>query len=102
MRAARKILLVSGAVFALTASASYAGPCNTGQRDAGSGNVPGFTGQTTGSAASGQQHPPTAAMNKAAENTASSSQDTQRQMQGKPTAAQQAENGKKTSADQGC
>jgi len=102
MRAVRKILLVSGAILALTASASYAGPCNTAQRDAGSGKVPGYTGQTTGSAASGEQHPPTAAMNKAAENTASSSQDTQRQMQGQPTAAQQAESGKKTGADQGC
>jgi hypothetical protein len=103
MRAVRKILLVSGAIVALTASASYAGPCNTAQRDAGSGKVPGYTGQTTGSAAS-RQHPPTAAMNKAAENTASSSQDTQRQMQGKPTAAQQAERGKKpgANADQGC
>jgi len=86
MRAVRKILLVSGAILALTASASYAGPCSTAQRDAGSGKVPGFTGQTTGSTAS-REHPPTAAMNKAAENTASSSQDTQRQMQGKPTAA---------------
>ena len=85
MRAVRKILLVSGAILALTASASYAGPCNTTQRDTGSGKVPGFTGETTGSAASGQQHPPTAAMNKAAGNTATSSQDTQRQMQGQPT-----------------
>jgi hypothetical protein len=104
MRTVKTTLLISGAIFALTAGVSYAGPCNTGQRDAGSGNVPGFTGQTTGTAASGQQHPPTAAMNKAAENTATSSQDTQRQMQGKPTAAQQAEGGNKTSAnaDQGC
>lgn len=101
MRAVRKILLVSSAILALTAGASYAGPCNTAQRDAGSGNVPGFTGQTTGSAAS-NQHPPTATMNKAAGNTASSSEDAQRQMQGKPTAAQQAESGKKTDADQGC
>jgi hypothetical protein len=43
-------------------------------------------------------------MNKATENTASSSQDTQRQMQGKPMAAQEAESSKKpgTNADQGC
>jgi hypothetical protein len=99
MRAVRKILFVSGAVFALTAGTSYAGPCNTAQRDAGSGKVPGFAGQTTGSAAS-REHPPTASMNKATGNTAASSQDTQRQMQGKPTAAQQAERGKTT--DQGC
>jgi hypothetical protein len=101
MRAVRKILLVSGAILALTASASYAGPCNTAQRDAGSGNVPGYTGQTTGTATS-KEHPPTATMNKAAGNTASSSQDTQRQMQGQPTAAQQAESNKKTGVDQGC
>ena len=101
MRAVRKILLVSGAILALAAGVAYAGPCNTAQRDAGSGNVPGYTGQTTtGSAASGQQHAPTATMNKATENTATSSQDTQRQMQGKPTAAQEAERGKTT--DQGC
>jgi hypothetical protein len=101
MRTAKRTLLVSGAILALSAGASYAGPCNTAQRDAGSGNVPGYTGQTTGSAAS-RQHPPTAAMNKATENTASSSQDTQRQEQGKPTASQQAERGKKTNGDQGC
>jgi hypothetical protein len=101
MRAVRKILLVSGAILALTAGASFAGPCNTAQSDAGSGKVPGYTGQTTGSTAS-EQHPPTAAMNKAAENTATSSQDAQRQMQGQPTAAQQAESDRKTGADQGC
>jgi hypothetical protein len=39
-------------------------------------------------------------MNKATENTASSSQDTQREMQGKPMAAQEAERGKTN--DQGC
>jgi hypothetical protein len=101
MRSVRKILLASGAILALTASASYAGPCNTA--DAGSGKVPGYTGETTGSATS-KEHPPTATMNKATENTASSSQDTQRQMQGKPTAAQEAESSKKpgTNADQGC
>jgi hypothetical protein len=103
MRAIKRTLLVSGAIFALTASASYAGPCNTAQRDAGSGNVPGYTGQTTGSATS-NEHPPTATMNKATENTATSSQDTQRRMQGKPTAAQEAERGKNPDAntDQGC
>jgi hypothetical protein len=64
--------------------------------------VPGYTGQTTGSAS--KEHPPTATMNKAAENTATSSQDTQRQMQGAPTQAQQAESSKNSAAakDQGC
>ncbi len=35
------------------------------------------------------EHPPTSAMNKASETTATSSQDAQRQMQGQPTAAEQ-------------
>jgi hypothetical protein len=83
---------LSIALLALTASASQAGPCNTAQRDAGSGNVPGYTGQTTGMASSNdKEHPPTSTMNKATDNTAASSQDSQRQMQGQPTAAQQAQ-----------
>ena len=86
------------ALLSLTVGAAQAGPCNTAQRDAGSGNVPGYTGQTTGSAPTNdKQHPPTASMNKATENTAASSQDTQRQTQGEPTASQQAE-GTKTSS----
>jgi hypothetical protein len=84
--------MLSIALLALTAGVAQAGPCNTAQRDAGSGNVPGYTGQTTGMAASNdKQHPPTESMNKATGNTAASSQDTQRQMQDKPTAAQQAQ-----------
>src|SRR5215470_1716437 len=83
-------LMILGAVLAFSASSVYAGPCNTASRDAGSGNVPGYTGQTTGSRATeSTQHPPTSAMNKAAENTATSSEDTRRQMQGQPTVAEQ-------------
>jgi hypothetical protein len=83
-------LMILGAVLASSASAVYAAPCNMASRDAGSGNVPGYTGQTTGSAATdSSQHPPTSAMNKASENTATSSQDAQRQMQNEPTAAEQ-------------
>lgn len=83
-------LMILGALLALTASSANAGPCNTASRDAGSGNVPGYTGQTTGSTATDTtQHPPTSAMNKAAENTATSSEDTRRQMQGQPTVAEQ-------------
>jgi hypothetical protein len=96
---------LSSAILALSVSVSYAGPCNTAGRDAGSGKVPGYTGQTTGMASSNdKQHPPTASMNKAADNAATSSQDAQRQMQGKPTAAQEAERGKTsaTARDQGC
>lgn len=83
-------LIILGGVLALSAGSAYAGPCNMASRDAGSGNVPGYTGQTTGSTATdSKQHPPTSAMNKAAENIATSSQDTQRQMQSEPTAAEQ-------------
>jgi hypothetical protein len=50
-----------------------------------------------------KQHPPTESMNKATDNTAASSQDTQRQMQNEPTAAQQAQGTKTTSGSQsGC
>ena len=82
-------LRILGALLAFGASAANAGPCNTSSRDAGSGDVPGYTGQTVGSTAADQQHPPTSAMNKAAENTATSSEDARRQMQGQPTAADQ-------------
>ena len=83
-------LMILGALLAFNAGSASAGPCNTVSRDAGSGNVPGYTGQTTGSTATdSKQHPPTSAMNKATENTATSSQDAQRQMQGQPTAAEQ-------------
>jgi hypothetical protein len=84
----------------LSAGSAYAGPCNTGGKDAGSGLTPGATGNTitTGSADS-KEHPPTVAGNKAM-----SGQDTQRQQQGDPTAAQQAQGAKPSTnmADQGC
>lgn len=98
---------VSGAILIFSISAASAGPCstNTASRDAGAGNVPGYTGQTTGKAseskAPDKEHPPTASMNKAAGNTATSSQDTQRQMQGQPTAAEQAKN-PAARTNQGC
>jgi hypothetical protein len=83
-------LMISSAVLAFTTTCVYAGPCNTASRDAGSGNVPGYTGQTTGStAADSKQHPPTSLMGKASEHTATSSEDAQRQMQSQPTAAEQ-------------
>src|SRR5689334_24813191 len=83
-------LMIFGAALAFGASSVYAGPCNTASRDAGSGNVPGYTGQTTGSTATdSKEHPPTSAMNKASENTATSSEDAKRQMQSEATAADQ-------------
>jgi hypothetical protein len=96
-------LLVTSAVLALTVGTAQAGPCNTASRDAGSGNVPGYTGQTTGTARSdSKEHPPTAAMNSKTDGTAASSQDAQRQMQGQPTAAEQAQGKMATKSDQGC
>ena len=44
-------LMILGALLAVSAGAANAGPCNTASRDAGAGNVPGYTGQTTGSTA---------------------------------------------------
>jgi hypothetical protein len=83
-------LMILGAVLAFSANSAYAGPCNTASRDAGSGNVPGYVGQTTGSTATGsEQHPPTSTMSKASEHTATSAEDAQRQMQSQPTAAEQ-------------
>ena len=82
-------LIVLGAVLAFSSTSVYAGPCNTASRDAGSGNVPGYTEQTTGSTPDSKQHPPTSSMSKASEHTATSSEDAQRQMQSQPTAAEQ-------------
>jgi hypothetical protein len=61
MFAANKLMIL-GAVLTFSANSVYAGPCNTGARDAGSGNVPGYAGQTTGSTATdSNEHPPTSA-----------------------------------------
>jgi hypothetical protein len=50
------------------------------------------------------EHPPTSTMNRAAGDVATSSQDAQKQMQGQPTAAQQAQGAQPSAkmADQGC
>lgn len=86
---ARSMLV--GAVLTFSSTIAFAGPCNTAQRDAGSGPV--TTGQATGTTGvaspAAKEHPPTSSMGKASENTATSSQDAQRQMQGQPTAAEQ-------------
>jgi hypothetical protein len=94
------------AAMVLSASAANAGPCNTPGKDAGSGPTPGYTGQsiTTGEA-DVKAHPPTGTMNQVAGDKATSEQDTQRQQQGQPTAAQQAQGAKQTqtqTTDQGC
>lgn len=101
----KQIILIACAATILSIGIAQAGPCNTGGKDAGSGPTPGYTGQatTTGSARTGE-HPPTETMNRVAGDKAMSSQDAQRQQQGQPTAAQQAQ-GSQPSAkmvDQGC
>jgi len=105
----KQLILASCAVLALGVGAAQAGPCNTtgkpAQHDAGAGPTPGNTGQTTttGSATSSQQ-PPTSTMSRATAGGAASSEDAQKQMQGQPTAAQQAQGatGSGQMADQGC
>jgi hypothetical protein len=101
----RQIILAGCAAMILSIGTAQAGPCNTGGKDAGSGPTPGYTGPatTTGSAKT-EEHPPTDTMNRVAGDKAMSSQDAQRQQQGEPTAAQQAQGVQPSAkmADQGC
>src|SRR3954449_5204225 len=91
----KRMLLAASVAMVLSAATAQAGPCNTAgtsaNRDAGSGPTVGATGQTTGTAQSTDQHPPTNRMNSATGSVAASSEDAQKQMQGQPTAAQQAQ-----------
>lgn len=105
-----QLILAGCAVLALSVGTAQAGPCDTvgksaQMRDAGSGPTPGNTGQTTttGSADASQQ-PPTSTMNRATGGGPASSEDAEKQMQGQPTAAQQAEGARPSAqmADQGC
>src|ERR1017187_10046935 len=91
----RQLMLTGCAAMVFSVGSAHAGPCNTGGRDAGSGPTPGATGQsiTTGSADT-KEHPPTKTMNQVAGDKAMSAQDAQRQQQGEPTAAQQAQGAK--------
>jgi hypothetical protein len=101
----KQLILTGCAVMILSVGTAHAGPCNTGGKDAGSGPTPGSTGQTIGTgSADTREHPPTETMNRVAGDKAASSQDSQRQMQGEPTAAQQAQGAKPSAkmADQGC
>jgi hypothetical protein len=109
-------ILASCAGFVFSAGVALAGPCNTGQaanlRDAGSGPTVGSTAPNPRAGTSTDQHPPTGTMNRASGDTATSSQDAQKQMQGQPTAAQQAGGARATDkttdkatgqmADKGC
>jgi hypothetical protein len=105
----KSLILVGVAIVVLSAGTAQAGPCDTTGRaatmkDAGSGPTVGNTGQTTGTNTDVSQHPPTSTMNRATGDVATSSQDAQKQMQGQPTAAQQAEGAKPTgqTADRDC
>jgi hypothetical protein len=99
----RQLALATCAIIVLSVGSAYAGPCNT--RDAASGPTPGATGQsiTTGSAET-KAHRPTDTMNREAGDKAMSAQDAQRQQQGQPTAAQQAQGAKSSAkmANRGC
>jgi hypothetical protein len=101
----RQLILAGCAVTVLSVGTAHAGPCNTAGKDAGSGPTPGATGQsiTTGSADT-KEHPPTKTMNQVAGDKAMSAQDAQRQQQGEPTAAKQAQGAKPSAkmADEGC
>jgi hypothetical protein len=104
----KRLVLAGFTILALSAGAAQAGPCDTSgetanMKDAGSGPTVGSAGQRSG-ANDANQHPPTSTMNRAAGDVATSSQDAQKQMQGQPTAAQQAEGSKPTgqAAGQGC
>lgn len=96
----KRLILAGCSVLVLSAGTALAGPCDTTGRaanlkDAGSGPASKGSGQaTTGMAADSKDHPPATTMNQASGNVAASSQDAQRQMQGQPTAAQQAQGAK--------
>ena len=93
----RHFLLAGCAVFLLSTGIAQAGPCDTSaNKDAGSGPTPGHTSQTTTTTGTSRspEHPPTGRMSNAAGDTATSSEDAQRQMQGQPTAAQKAQGAK--------
>ena len=106
----KRIILAGCSIVVLNVGTAIAGPCDTGGRaanlkDAGSGPASVGSGQTTTGMATEKEHPPTAAMNRAAGDVAASSQDAQRQMQGQPTAAQEAQGAKpdeKMAADKDC
>jgi hypothetical protein len=105
----KRIILAGCAALILSAGTAMAGPCDTSDRaanlkDAGSGPASTGSGQTTGMASDSGQHPPTGTMNRKTDDVAASSQDAQKQMQGQPTAAQEAQGAKPDAktADKDC
>ena len=101
----RQLALAACAVMVLSAGSAYAGPCNTGGKDAVAQRpVPPVSQSVTTGSADTKAQPPTDTMNREAGNKAMSAQDAQRQQQGEPTAAQQAQGAKPSAkmADEGC
>jgi hypothetical protein len=105
----KRIILAGCSIVVLSVGTAMAGPCDTGGRsanlkDAGSGPASVGSSQTTTGMASDKEHPPTGAMNRASGDAAASSQDVQKQMQGQPTAAQEAQGAKPDAkmADKDC
>ena len=92
----KRPILAGCSVIVFGAGTAWAGPCDMGRtnKDAGSGPASQSSSQTTDTSTNVKEHPPTQTMNCASGDVAASSQDTQRQMQGQPTAAQQAEGAK--------
>jgi hypothetical protein len=94
----KRLILAGCSVVILSVGTAMAGPCDdraANLKDAGSGPASvGSSQTTTGMATDAKEHPPTNRMNQASDDVAASSQDTQRQMQGQPTAAQQAQGAK--------
>ena len=105
----KRLILAGCSIVVLSVSTAMAGPCDNSRaaKDAGSGPASVGSGQTTtGMATDAKEHPPTNRMNQASDDVAASSQDTQKQMQGQPTAAQQAQGAKPdeqvADKDKGC
>ena len=104
-----RLILAGCSIVVLGVGTAMAGPCDIGGRaadrkDAGSGPASIGSSQTTTGVATDKEHPPTSAMNRASGDVAASSQDVQRQMQGQPTAAQEAQGTKPNEkrADKDC
>ena len=106
----KRLILAGCSIVVLSVGSAMAGPCDTGGRaanlkDAGSGPASVGSGQTRTGMATEKEHPPTSTMNRASGDVAASSQDVQKQMQGQPTAAQEAQGAKrddKMAADKDC
>ena len=93
-----RALLACGTGLAMWAMPAIAGPCTDqinamaktlSPKDAGSGPTSGMT--SSGTETPKAEHPPTNRMNQAAGQSVESPQDVQRQTQGQPTAAEQAQ-----------